>query len=73
MFPFLILILLMAIFLVVLILKPELGMQFKAFTEKIAFNAEWTPSKGTKWRFVFSGIFIEIVFLVVLLVYILGR
>jgi hypothetical protein len=62
-------ILLMALILVVLVLKPELGMQFKAFTEKSLFDAEWKPSsKGTRWRFVAAGIFIEAVFLFVLIV-----
>ena len=73
MIPFWILILLMSLILVVLVLKPELGMQFKAFSEKFAFDAKWTPSKGTKWRFVITGIFIEIIFLLILLAYILGR
>ena len=73
MFPYLILILIMGLILAVLILKPELGMQFKAFTEKFAFDAEWKPSKSTKWRFVIVGIFIEIVFLIVLAVSLLNR
>lgn len=68
MIPYLILILLMGLILVVLILKPELGMQFKAFTEKFAFNAEWRPSKVTRWRFILVGVFIEILFLVVLII-----
>ncbi len=68
MIPYLILVLLMGLILVVLVLKPELGMQFKAFTEKIAFNAEWKPTKGTRWRFVLVGIFIEILFIIVLVV-----
>ncbi len=68
MIPYLIIILLMGLILVVLVLKPELGMQFKAFTEKLTFDAEWKPKKGTRWRFVVVGIFIEILFLVVLIV-----
>jgi hypothetical protein len=61
-------ILLMALILVVLVLKPELGMQFKAFTEKSLFDAEWKPSsRGTRLRFVVAGIFIEAVFLLVLI------
>jgi len=73
MYSYLILILLMGLVLVVSVLKPELGMQFKAFTEKFAFNAEWTPSKGTKWRFVLVGIFIEILFVVLLVILLLNR
>ena len=68
MIPHLIIILLMGLILVVLILKPELGMQVKAFSEKFAFDAEWKPSKGTKWRFVWVGVFIELLFLLVLIV-----
>lgn len=68
MIPYLILILLMGLILVVLVLKPELGMQFKAFTERFAFDAEWKPSQGTRWRFVLVGVFIEILFMVVLIV-----
>jgi hypothetical protein len=67
MIPYLILILLMGLILVVFVLKPELGMQIKAFTERIAFDAEWRPSKGTRWRFVLVGIFIEILFFVLLI------
>ena len=73
MIPYLILILVMGLILVVLVLKPELGMQFKAFTERFAFDAEWKPSKGTRWRFVLVGIFIEILFIVVLIVELLKR
>ena len=73
MFPYLILILLMGLVLVVSVLKPELGMQFKSFTEKFAFDAEWKPSKGTKWRFVLTGIFVEILFLVLLVVLLINR
>ncbi len=73
MIPYLILILLMGLILVVLVLKPELGMQFKAFTERFAFSAEWKPSKGTRWRFVLVGIFIEFLFIVVLIVQLLKR
>jgi len=58
---------------VVLVLKPEPGMQFKAFTEKFAFDAEWKPSKGTRWRFVLVGIFIEALFLFVLIVLLLSK
>jgi len=68
MIPYVILILLMSLILAVLILKPELGMQFKAFTEKFAFDAEWKPSKGTRWRFVTVGIFVEAVFLFILII-----
>ena len=71
--PYLILILLMGLILVVLVLKPELGMQFKAFTERFAFDAEWKPSKGTRWRFVLVGIFIEILFIVLLIVLLLKK
>lgn len=63
---YLILILLMALILVVLVFKPELGMQFKSFSEKFAFDAEWKPSKETKWRFIIAGVFIEIIFIVIL-------
>ena len=73
MIPYLILILLMGLILVVLVLKPELGMQFKAFTEKFAFDAEWKPSKVTRWRFVLVGVFIEILFFVVLIFVLLNR
>jgi hypothetical protein len=67
-------ILLMALILVVLVLKPELGMQFKAFTEKSLFDAEWKPSsRGTRWRFVAAGIFIEAVFLFVLIVLLISK
>ena len=71
--PYLILVLLMGLILVVLILKPELGMQFKSFTEKITFDAEWTPSKSTRWRFVWAGIFIEFLFTAMLLYLIFSR
>ncbi len=64
---YLFIILLMGLILVVLILKPELGMQFKALTEKIAFDAEWKPSRSTRWRFIITGVFIEILFLAVLI------
>ncbi len=64
-----IVLLLMALILVILVLKPELGMQIKSFTEKMAFDADWTPHKGTRYRFVFSGLFIEIVFLILLICY----
>lgn len=73
MIPYLILVLIMGLILVVLVLKPELGMQFKAFTERFAFDAEWKPSKGTRWRFVIVGIFIEILFLVVLVISLFKR
>ena len=73
MIPYLILLLLMGLILVVLILKPELGMQIKAFSEKFAFDAEWKPSKGTKWRFVLVGIFIEFLFLFILVISLLRR
>ena len=73
MIPYLILVLIMGLILVVLVLKPELGMQFKAFTERFAFDAEWKPSKGTRWRFVIVGIFIEILFLVVLMISLFKR
>ncbi len=73
MIPYIILILVMGLILVVLVLKPELGMQFKAFTERFAFDAEWKPSKGTRWRFVLVGIFIEFLFIVVLIVQLLKR
>jgi len=67
-------ILLMALILVVLVLKPELGMQFKAFTEKSLFDAEWKPSsRGTRWRFVAAGIFIEAVFLFVLIILLISK
>jgi hypothetical protein len=65
--------LLMGLILVVLILKPELGIQFKEFTEKFAFDAEWKPSKSTRWRFVVAGIFIEALFLFVLIVLMLEK
>ncbi len=73
MIPYLILVLLMGLILVVFVLKPELGMQYKAFTEKMAFDAEWKPSKLTRWRFVSVGIFIEAVFLLILLLTLLCR
>ena len=73
MLPYIIPILLMGLFLVVLVLKPELGIQFKAFTEKFAFDAEWKPSKGTRWRFVLVGIFIEALFVFVLIVLLLSK
>ena len=67
-------ILLMALILVILVLKPELGMQFKAFTEKSLFDAEWKPSsRGTRLRFVAAGIFIEAVFLFVLIALLVAR
>ncbi len=67
-------ILLMALILVVLVLKPELGMQFKAFTEKSLFDAEWKPSsRGTRLRFVAAGIFIEAVFLLMLIALLVAR
>jgi len=59
--------LIMALILVILVFKPELGMQLKAFTEKIAFDAEWKPSERTRWRFVITGVFIEFVFLILLI------
>lgn len=61
--PIFLLILIMALILVILVLKPEIAIQFKAFTEKMAFDAEWKPSKGTRWRFVIVGIFIEVIFI----------
>lgn len=70
---YLIVILLMALILVVLILKPELGMQFKSFSEKFAFDAEWKPSKGTKWRFIIAGVFIELIFIVILILLLLNH
>ncbi|MFH1943752.1 MAG: hypothetical protein ABIL68_16745 [bacterium] len=73
MIPYLILILIMGLILVVLVLKPELGMQVKAFTERIAFDAEWKPSKGTRWRFVLVGIFIEILFFILLILSLLWK
>jgi hypothetical protein len=73
MLPYIIPILLMGLTLVVLVLKPELGMQFKAFTEKFAFDAEWKPSKGTRWRFVLVGIFIETLFIFVLIVLLISK
>jgi hypothetical protein len=73
MLPYIVPILLMGLILVVLVLKPELGMQFKEFTEKFAFDAEWKPSKGTRWRFVLVGIFIEALFLFVLIVLLLSK
>ena len=67
-------ILLMALILVILVLKPELGMQFKAFTEKSLFDAERKPSsRGTRLRFVAAGIFIEAVFLFVLIALLVAR
>ena len=73
MLPYIVPILLMGLILVVLVLKPELGIQFKQFTEKFAFDAEWKPSKGTRWRFVLVGIFIEALFLFVLIVLLLSK
>jgi hypothetical protein len=73
MLPYIIPILLMGLILVVLVLKPELGIQFKAFTEKFAFDAEWKPSKGTRWRFVLVGIFIEALFVFVLIVLLISK
>ena len=70
---YLILTLLMALILVVLVLKPEIGMQFKSFSEKFAFDAEWKPSKGTKWRFIIAGVFIEIIFIVILVLLLLNH
>ena len=73
MVSYLILILIMGLIFVVFVLKPELGIQFKAFTEKFAFDAEWKPSKSTKWRFVLTGIFIEVLFLALLLLSLFRR
>ena len=73
MIPYLILILLMGLALVVLILKPELGMQIKAFSEKFAFDAEWKPSQGTKWRFICVGIFVELLFVIILIISLVKR
>ena len=73
MIPYAILILLMVLILAVLVLKPELGMQFKAFTEKFAFGAEWKPSKSTRWRFVIVGIFVEAMFLFILIIALLKK
>jgi hypothetical protein len=70
---YLIPILLMGLILVVLVLKPELGIQFKAFTEKFAFDAEWKPSKGTRWRFVLVGVFIEALFVLILVVLLIHK
>jgi hypothetical protein len=64
-----IIILIMALILVILVLKPELGMQLKAFSEKMTFDAEWKPQRSTRYRFVFIGLFIELVFLGLLLYY----
>ena len=71
--PVLIIILVMALILVGFILKPEIGMQFKAFTERFTFDAEWKPQKSTRWRFVWVGIFIELVFVVILIISFLNR
>jgi NADH:ubiquinone oxidoreductase subunit 3 (subunit A) len=70
---YLVLILLMALILVVLVFKPELGMQLKSFSEKFAFDADWKPSKGTKWRFIIGGVFIEIIFIVILILLLLNH
>jgi len=70
---YLILILIMGLIFVVFVFKPELGIQFKAFTERFAFDAEWKPSKSTKLRFVLTGIFIEVLFLALLLLSLLRR
>ncbi len=67
MMPLWIIILLMALILTMLVLKPELGIQFKAFSEKFAFGAEWKPTKSTRYRFVIVGIFIEAVFLLIII------
>jgi hypothetical protein len=56
----------MALFLVVLVLKPEIGMQIKISAEKLTYDAEWKPSRGTRWRFVLTGVFIEIIFIILL-------
>lgn len=73
MVSYLILILIMGLIFVVFVLKPELAIQFKAFTERFAFDAEWKPSKSTKWRFVLTGIFIEVLFLILLILSLLRR
>ncbi|MBN1895016.1 hypothetical protein JW906_10995 [bacterium] len=70
---YIILILLMGLILVASVFKPELAMQLKAFTEKVAFDAEWKPSKGTRWRFVIAGIFIELLFAAVLILLLVQR
>jgi NADH:ubiquinone oxidoreductase subunit 3 (subunit A) len=62
-----VIVLLMGLVLVVSILKPEIGMEFKQITERMAYDAEWKPTRRTKWRFVVSGILIEVVFLAVLI------
>lgn len=71
--PFFLIILIMALILVILVLKPEIGMQFKAFTEKFAFDAEWKPSKGTRWRFVWVGVFIEVLFIALAILMLLNK
>jgi hypothetical protein len=48
-------------------------MQIKAFSEKFAFDAEWTPSKGTKWRFICVGIFVELLFVLILILLLVYR
>jgi hypothetical protein len=71
--PFFLIILIMALSLVILVLKPEIGMQFKAFTEKFAFDAEWKPSKDTRWRFVIVGVFIELLFIALVILMLLNK
>jgi NADH:ubiquinone oxidoreductase subunit 3 (subunit A) len=73
MVPVIVIVLLMGLVLVVSILKPEIGMQFKQITERMAYEAEWRPTQRTKWRFVLSGILIEAVFLAVLIVFLLKK
>jgi NADH:ubiquinone oxidoreductase subunit 3 (subunit A) len=68
-----VIVLLMGLTLVVSILKPEIGMEFKQMTERMAYDAEWKPTRRTKWRFVVSGILIEVVFLAVLIVVLLKK
>jgi uncharacterized BrkB/YihY/UPF0761 family membrane protein len=70
---YIILILLMGLILVASVFKPELAMQIKAFTERMAFDAEWKPSKRTRWRFVIAGIFIELLFAAILILLLLNR
>ncbi len=73
MVSYLIIILMMGLIFVIFVFKPELGIQFKAFTEKFAFDAEWKPSKSTKWRFVLTGILIEVLFLALILLSLFRR
>ena len=65
--PFFLIILLIALLLVALVLKPEIGMQIKAFSAKFVFQAEWIPAKETLIRLVVAGLFIECLFIALII------